>query len=335
VLTAGLRELATEEPDLAPLILGCLDSEGLHQENMDTVWKVAFHALDYALNALFELRPNNTIAYHAAYAFCSAGAGVRPLSSWIEATGDGELPLVTAVGSSTLKPSLIPTAIRLLTSCNPPNNHALYSFINHNAEQLDGMQRRSVIRLITWPVRRDTGRLGDVLGWVAFKEFPDSTEIQQMWTRWIRDGVYDGKPSSPMRLARYLADAHKEGLAGWEAVNEALRDYVRKCLRSGDKDRVDVAINHVRAAADAGAPVLAELLREAEGAVGTAEWNEWRERDPDASEWMRCWVSEVAKEATGDRDWLRALNSAKESLASVKELQRILEKDEHEPNGDG
>ena len=29
LLTAGLRELAGEEPDLAPLINGCLDSEGL------------------------------------------------------------------------------------------------------------------------------------------------------------------------------------------------------------------------------------------------------------------------------------------------------------------
>ena len=181
VLTAGLRQLAGEEPDLAPLILGCLDSTGLHQENMDTVHGVAFHALDDALNALFDLRPNEFDGLHAAYGFCMAGAGVRALSSWIDATGDGELPLVTAVGSRALNPTLIPTAIKLLAACNPTNNHALYNFIHHNSAQLDEVQRRSVIRLATWPVRSDTSRLGDVLGWVAFKHFPDAMEIRQMW----------------------------------------------------------------------------------------------------------------------------------------------------------
>lgn len=91
-LTQGLRELAMEEPDLAPLILGCLDSEGLHRENVDTVYKVRFHALDEALNALFDLKRDGNIAYHAAYGFDKAGAGVRALSLWIDASGDGELP---------------------------------------------------------------------------------------------------------------------------------------------------------------------------------------------------------------------------------------------------
>jgi hypothetical protein len=56
-------------------------------------------------------------------------------------------------------------------------------------------------------------------------------EIQQMWSRWIHSGTFDGKPSSPMDLARYMADAHKEGLSGWE-IHEALRTHVRGCLRS-------------------------------------------------------------------------------------------------------
>jgi hypothetical protein len=80
VLTGNLRELAKEEPNLAPLILGCLDSEGLRWEHRDMVHNVAFHALDYAVNALFELRPDDHIADHAAVAFCSAGAGARALS---------------------------------------------------------------------------------------------------------------------------------------------------------------------------------------------------------------------------------------------------------------
>lgn len=330
VLTAGLRKLASEEPDLAPLIHGCLDSQGLHQDNMDTVLKSAFHPLDDALNALFDLSPNISMAHHAAYGFCGAGAGARALSSWIAATGEGELPLVTAVGGR-LEPALIPTAIKLLGACNPPNNHALFNFIHNNAGQFDERQRRSVIRLVTWPVRMDTDRLADVLGRVAFKHFPDAPEIQQMWSRWIHSGAFDRKA---MDLARYLADAHKEELPGWEPVNEALRSHVRGYLRSGDENKVDVAVNHLQAAADAGAPILASLLREAEGVSATAEWNEWRKRDPDTVKWMQWYVFQSVKEAVGDRNWLRAWDSAKEMVAFEEQRRRILAKDKQEPDSD-
>ena len=57
ILKAGLRDLAREEPALAPLILGCLDSEGLRWVNADPVYKSEFHPLDDALNALFDLMP--------------------------------------------------------------------------------------------------------------------------------------------------------------------------------------------------------------------------------------------------------------------------------------
>ncbi len=321
LLTAGLRELARQEPDLAPLIDGYLDSQGLHQDNLNIALTSPFHPLDEALNGLFDLTPNNLTAMHAAYGFRSAGAGARALFSWIAATGDGEMPLNIAVGSD-LDSALIPTAIKLLGACDPPNNHALYNFIHHNAGILDEGQRRSVIRLVTWPVRANTERLGDVLGWVAQKHFPDATEIQLMWSRWVRDGAFDGEPNSPRDLARYLADAHKEGLPGWEQVNETLRSHVRGHLRSGDKDRVGIAMNHVMAAADAGAPVLSALLRETNGVSATAEWNDWRTSDPDTAELMEWHVSELAKEAVGERNWLRAAKDV------AKQRRRILAKGE-------
>lgn len=314
VLTEGLRDLAREEPDLAPLIFGCLHSKGLHITNMDTAYNVAYHALDEALNSLFDLKQDQEIAYHAAYGFSKAGAGVRALLSWIHATGDGGSPIVTAVGN-TLESSLIPTAIRLLTACSPPNNRALYQFIAHNSTQLDNTQRRSVIRLVTWPVRTDTTHLGDVLGWVALKHFPDAPDIQQMWVRWVHEGAFDGFPKD---LARYLTDANNEGLPGWEPVGEALRSHVRACLRSMDKDKVVIAMDHIRAAADAGAPVLGSLLREAGGVSGTAEWDDWRKRDRDTAEWMKWYVFELSKEAVGDRNWSRAQESAKQTVEYLR-----------------
>lgn len=325
VLTAGLRDLAREEPDLEPLISGCLDAKGLHQENMDAVYKAAFHPLDHALNALFDLMPNSVIAYHAAYGFRFAGAGARALFSWIAVTGDGELPLVTAVGSNRLEPALIETAIKLLRACVPPNNHALYQFISHNATQLDQEQRRSVLRLVTWPVRDVPDRLADVLGRVALEHFPDAVEIQQMWSRWIQSGAFDGQPSL---LAHHLAEAHKERLPGWERVNESLRAHVRRCLRSGNEAKVYAAVEHVRATADAGAPVLDSLLQEMLGVSGTAEWNEWRKHDRDTAERMGWYVFAFAEEAAGDRDWLRALENARRTFEFEELRRRMLAEEE-------
>jgi len=315
-----------EEPDLAPLIIECLDSDGLHQESIDTVSRAAFHPLDDALNSLFDLTPNRSLADHAAFGFRLAGAGVMALSSWVAATGDGDLPLVSAVGT-TLAPSLFATAIKLLGACDPPNNHALYNFIHHNATQLDREQERAVLRLVTWPVRKDTGDLADVLGWVAMKNFPDAIEIQQMWKRWVQAGCFDGKPNSPADLARYLADASKEKLRGWDSINDALRNHVRSYMRSGNKENVVISADHIMAAADQGAPVLQILLREADGVSGTAEWKDWEQSDRETAEWMQWFVFEVAKEARGDRDWNRAWDGAKEMVAFQELRRRILDND--------
>lgn len=103
-------------------------------------------------------------------------------------------------------PSLLRTAIKLLEACNPPNNHALYELIRHHAAQLDQEQRRAALQLVTWPVRENADRLGDMLAWIAIKHFPDAVEVQHLWSRWITAGVFDGNPSSPADLARYLAD---------------------------------------------------------------------------------------------------------------------------------
>jgi TIR domain len=317
-LEVELRGLAKEEPNLAPLILGGLDSEGQHYANIDFANKVAFHKLDYAVNTLFELKPHKNVARQAAEAFRRAGAGVGALLSWIEATGDGGLPLVTAVGD-TMDHVLIPTATKLLAACRPPNDHALYQFIGYNSVELDAAQRRSVIGMITWPVRPPSAeRLSDVLGKVALDHFPDAPEIQRMWSNWIYEGGFDGESSSPIYLARFMASAHKEGLSGWGGVQLDLRNHVRSLLRSADKNKVDIAMEHIKAAADAGAPVLGALLAEADGVSGTSEWNDWKKCDFDTAYWWGMYVHLVAEEARGGQDWLKARKRADKLFAFEK-----------------
>jgi hypothetical protein len=46
---------------------------------------------------------------------------------------------------------------------------------------------------------------------------------------------------------------------------------------------------------------------------------------------MEWYVFAIAKEAAGDRNWHRALNSAKDMLA----FEEQLEKEKHESNGNG
>lgn len=322
LLEAQLREVACQDPDLEPLISSCLDGKGVHQEIMNTVYNANFHTLDEALNALFDLSPNQLMASHAAHGFHLAGAGTRALKAWIKASGDGDLPLMTAVGKR-LGSTLIPTAIKLLETCKPPNNGALYSFIDNNADQFDQEQRRAVLRLVTWPVRETIARDADVLAWVSSQHFPDSYEVQQMWTRWIHSGVFD-MPLAAKRLGRYLADAEKKRLPGWSDVNEALRSHVRSCLRSRDREKVEAALEHIKAAANAGASVLQSLLREAHGVAGTAEWDDWRKSDPETAESMEWHVFEVAKEATAARKWSEASENAEKMVEFQKHRRELL-----------
>jgi hypothetical protein len=295
VLVAGLRDLAREEPALAPLILGCLDGEGLHAENVDGASAAPFHALDEALDALYDAAPSRSTAFHAAYGFARAGAGTRALSLWIAATGDGEMPLVTAVGHRPLDPAWIDTAIRLLAACGPPNNQALAGFIHHNADRFSPPQRETARRLVTWPVRGPE-RMGADLGMTALIHLSESDEISAMWSRWIRGGAFDGQPCAPVELARYLVEAQREQVAGRERLDEALRTHVRTALRSGDVSRISTALTHIDVCARAGAPIASAMVREAHGCVGSAEWVTWAARDPETAARLRTEVEQVADE---------------------------------------
>ncbi len=179
------------------------------------------------------------------------------------------------------------------------------------------------MRLVTFPIREDAGYSADVAAFLALKHFPASTDIQQMWVRWIYSAVFDRKPGSPFTLAKHMADARADGLSGWDPIYEAVRSHVRKRLRCGEKSNVETGIDHIRAAADRGSPALAVLLSQARGVSGTAEWDDWRRKDPKTAEWMECYLHSMAQEAAGDRDWLRALKEAKQTLEFMEERRSL------------
>lgn len=321
-LEHGLRELADDEPGVAPLVVGCLDSEGLHRDNMETAYAAPFHAVDEALDALFELKGSQSIAYHAAYGFHMAGAGVRALSLWIKATGDGGGPLCTALGCGPLAPSLVPAAIRLLAGCDPPNNLAIGNFVQHNAALLDDAHRKRTIRLITWPVRATPERSAGLMAQQAIQHFPESAEIRHMWERWIREGGFD---SNPRQLLHDLLLTKENGLDAVELLVEALRRHIRQLLRSGDEAKVHIAANYLIEAAETRSPSFPAIHHEVCAAPGTAEWESWARQAPDTADWMASFLRELSSEAMGGQNWLHALNEAKRKSALTRKLRELRE----------
>lgn len=314
-LTELVQEIAEQDAELRPLVAGVLGGEGLHGESMEFVFAAEFHALDFTLNALFDLQPSSMTGSHLAYGFRRAGAGLRALRRWVQSSGDGDLPLTTALGESLSSSEQIDAAIELLRACKPPNNMALYTFIGSNAAIMNDVQRGHVIHLVTWPTRGPE-RFGDVLGRVACNHFPDSDELRLMWSRWIQAGDFDRyDPSGPKNLAHFLAEVDPKALAGAPDLIDVLRSHVRRLARSGDRAKVEAAIAHLRACADAGTAAFQPVLRELEGVSATAEWDEWRKRDHRAAMEMEWYVSAFIAAAAADRDWTAALERYEQKVA--------------------
>jgi hypothetical protein len=124
-----------------------------------------------------------------------------------------------------------------------------------------------------------------------------------------------------VHLARHLNDARKDGLPGWDRIEEALRWHVKHRIRSGNEQGVRTAIHHLRAAADEGAPVFSALLTEI--STGTTEWKQWEKRDPVNANSMAHYVNAFKREAVGDRDWLRARQEWKHMLAIEEQIKQL------------
>jgi hypothetical protein len=326
-LRSDLQALGREEPSLTPLIAASLDHGVAYVNPGPAIAASPFHALDHAVNALYDVEPTERRAFLAAECFATVGAGARALAAWIADSGTGGLALVRAVGEPLDRSSIEP-AIQLLTRCDPPNNHALYTFIHRNGDRLSDRQREGVRHLVTWPARPTPAHDADVLGWVALNAFPGAPEILAMWTTWIDGGHFD---QSPELLAGYVADANRARLAGHDRLARTLQSHVRACLRSADEPRVFAGLRHVRAVVDKGADAASGLVNELNWALGCAEWSEWKLRDPEPAGRAWTYASEYLAAAEGKHDWLAAEKQAEEYVDAARVVDALRRQRATEP----
>jgi hypothetical protein len=80
-------------------------------------------------------------------------------------------------------------------------------------------------------------------------------------------------------------------------TDDALRARVREDLRSADARRIGKALDHIDAAARAGAPVASALVQDADAALASPGWRAWAERDPDAAARSRADADAVITDA--------------------------------------
>ncbi len=321
-LAADIEAIRREEPDLAPLIDGCLTGEGLSFTNLESVAQAPFHQLDFVLNALYDLASDDRryrVAITAAYLFAQVGAGTYALERHVLAQAGSDGVLRTAVGGKMANPEF-DEALNLLSICSPPDDQALAGFISENGHRLTASQRNCVVRLVTYPSRGPFGFASDA-AFAAIRQFSDSRDLEIVWELWIREGKFDGidkSDSRPYDLAYYLAEALKSGQSGWEQIINTFLRHVKGLARSTDRIKVDIAINHLIAAAERESPLLGEVSSQCSFALGAAEWDNWEDRME-----MGIYVNSFVKAAIGDRNWMRALNEYKESWDAVQRFYKL------------
>lgn len=318
-----MRDLCRQVPALEGLVLGCLDGPGLLGGSESSVAAAGFGPIDEALELLAEWEPSERIAAHLSWGFVELGAAHRALRRWVEVSEDGGVVLAVLADSARLPPAQDDATLALFERCSRPNNQALYGYIHRRADRLTEAQRQRVLRLIAYPIRRTPEGFGDVLANVAWRAFPDAPEVRQLWRRWITDGECDAHASM---LATSIANAARDGLPGVDEIVDVLRRHVRGLLRAGERVSALKACRHIEAAADKQSPALPALLTEASGVSGTAEWQDWRGRDPAAAAFCGWYVHFVAMQATGARDWPAALHDAKR-MAELDDARNGLEGD--------
>lgn len=315
----GLHALSVEVPAIRLLVESCLKGEGLPYQQVEAVAEVAFHPLDFAINALYDIaegKQEKNVVYAAAHFFARKGVGKCALEEYLASRHESDTVLSVAVGRKLAKEDF-DAALNLLSRCSPPDDQALAGFLNENGSALDSGQRSCAVRLITYPLREPAFFAADA-AFAGMRKMPESEDLRQLWQRWIRDGLFDeGKNSDT--LAYYLGKAVAENLPGWQQIVDDFLYHVKRLARSKDRSRVEAAVQHLRAACQRKSPLVRQIATQCNSALGAAEWDNW----PEAEE-MSISVESFVRAAFDDQDWGRAYGDYKKSWEAVRELKSAL-----------
>jgi hypothetical protein len=321
-LKEALRAVEAEEPELTPLVEGCLEGEGVHSAQIDTVANVSFHNLDFTINALYDILPGaNRIVFAAAMYFARRGAGKYALEKHIVERQEHDVVISVAVGAKLAKEDL-DAALNLLSKCSPPDDQALAGFLDKSGEALNASQRVTAVRLVTFPFRPPKG-FAAYAAFAAMRLMPESEDLKRLWQWWIRDGLFDTDPDT---LARFFFEALSEALPGWEEIVEEFLSHVRHLARSRDRNKVRMTVEHLKGAAKHGSqlqnsPLQRRISQEISSARGAAEWDGWAE-----AEEMSMYVEFMVKAADTDRNFGKANLDYKSHWKAIKELESELDK---------
>jgi hypothetical protein len=277
-LEAGLEELSQQSSALALLAESCLRGEGLLYEQARLVAEVPFYDLDGALDLISRLGGGSRAAFATASLFSKTGAGSAALSRYVRA---GHQVLNSAVGTE-LDPTLLDAAIRQLKESNPRDDQALASFLWRNKKSLSGSHWDMVVYLLTHPLR-GPGGFGTQAAAAAFDIYPNDQDLVILWSRWVREGLFDGGNNldcdDPSDFAYWSGRGlQSAGSEGWNKVYDEFVRYVGQLARKKFRDSVQTATRHMMANVDGENPRASEVIEACEKAISSVEWHSWEDR---------------------------------------------------------
>ena len=83
------KQLSAEVPGSKPLVEGCLQGERLAYQQLDVVAEARFHALDFAINALYDIgTQRQRVVFAAAFFFARKGVGKYALEQYLASRGE-------------------------------------------------------------------------------------------------------------------------------------------------------------------------------------------------------------------------------------------------------
>ena len=315
-LRGSLQELTSQTPALVPLIDGCLSGTGFLWSDADGVASVPFHALDFAVNALYDIATAEqqfAVAAAAVLLFSRTGAGVDALQQYVTTHRELDGLMRSAVGGK-LNPREHDSALQLLAACAPPQDDALRNFIENNGTALTDAARATLIRIVLNPPRAPRAS-ADEAAFAALRIFPGRADLRLLWSHWISDGRFDGTTDgegTPEALAGWTVAAQHARLDGWSAINAVLVTHVRLLVGTRDRERIYAGLRHLRAHADADSALMPEIFEACR--TGASKLDGWSDQQP-----MAILVRTHLDAAMGDRNWRTAWS---EYEATWSRLQR-------------